>query len=97
MKTEILNFILLNTEMESMQDLTTKQVASKFGISTKKAFDILSGLAKDELITKLDPVNDDNFSCCGWIRNHDEEEPETIKDDFMNRLKDEPNLEDNEC
>jgi len=69
----ILNWINEETHMRDLEEKTTKQVADKFNLTTNAAFRICGILAKKKLITKLDPVNGDNFGCCGWIRNVDPE------------------------
>ena len=69
MKQQILNHILTNTNRERMDDLSTKQVAEKFNISTSSAYSILNDLASEKQITKLEPINGNKFECCGWINN----------------------------
>jgi len=69
LKTEILNYVLTNTNYEIMDVLSTKEVASKFDISTSKAYSILRQLAKEKNITHLDPVNQQNLQCCDWVVN----------------------------
>jgi len=71
MNQEIINYINASTNVEKLEEKSTKQVAEIFGISTKQAFKELSEISNRGLITKLDPVNGDNLSCCGWIRNND--------------------------
>jgi hypothetical protein len=71
MKNDILNFILENTDRECLEEQSTKDIASEFKISTAKAYTICSELANEKKITKLEPVNNDKFDCCGWIRNED--------------------------
>lgn len=70
-KDEILCFILRITHREKLEEQSTKQVAIKFGIKTREAYNICDQLAKEGLIEKLDPVNGDRFDCCGWIRKND--------------------------
>lgn len=71
MQSEILKYINANTHRERLDELSTNQVAEKFSLSTKLAYDILCSLAAKGEITKLDPVNGNKFDCCGWIRNND--------------------------
>lgn len=73
---KILNHINQNTNRDNMDDFTTKQVAEHFKISTDMAYKILdnlSGKSGRELITKCEPVNGNDFQCCGWVRNEDPE------------------------
>lgn len=67
MENQILDFVLSNTNIENLTEVSTKQVATKFGIETKKAYNILMKLAKEKKITHLDPVNGQKFDCAGWI------------------------------
>lgn len=73
-KADILKWVIANTYRIQMEEVTTKQVASHFKISTQIAYDYCKDLASRKLITKLDPVNGDTFGCCGWIRVSDEEQ-----------------------
>lgn len=66
---KIYAFILQNTDRETMDCLSTKEVSNEFGISMQEAYRLLSGLSNDNLITKLDPVNGNNFMCCDWVKN----------------------------
>jgi len=75
---KILLYINQNTHRENLEEKSTKQIADKFEISTQKAYNICTLLAQSKQITKLDPVNGQKFDCCGWIRNNDDEKPETI-------------------
>ena len=70
-KATILDYILTSTHREKLEEKSTRQVAARFNISTKDAYRICNDLAAKKLITKLDPVNGNNFDCCGWIRNED--------------------------
>lgn len=70
----VLNWINEETHRLDLEEKSTKQVAAKFNFTTTGAYIVLNELAKDGLITKLDPVNGDKFDCCGWIRNEDPEE-----------------------
>lgn len=70
---EILKWILATTNYDLLIEKTTKQVAEKFNLTTNEAYKLCSNLADKGLITKLDPVNDNMFSCCGWIMNDDDD------------------------
>lgn len=67
----ILEYINNNTHRATLEEKTTKEVAAHFGLDTKITYEVLSKMAAESLITKLSPVNEDNFSCCGWVRNND--------------------------
>ena len=70
MKTEkgisekVLDYVNENTDC-----ISTKEIAKKFNLTTNAAYLILNTLSGKKLITKLDPVNGDNFQCCDWIIN----------------------------
>lgn len=68
---QVLNYINAETHRADLDEKTTKEIAVQFNLTTNAAFRLLNMLADKKLITKLDPVNGDNFDCCGWIRNHD--------------------------
>jgi len=68
---EILNWLNEETHRNDLQEKSTKDVATKFNLTTNNAYKICSILAEKRLITKLDPVNENKFTCCGWIRNED--------------------------
>lgn len=69
MKEAIEKFVNENTNYSKLHEVSTKQVATHFNIDTKNAYDILCQLSSERKITKLDPVNGQNLSCCGWIIN----------------------------
>jgi hypothetical protein len=69
---QVLNWINENTNYDRLEEKTTKEVAEQFGLTTNAAYRLCSILADKRLITKLDPVNGDNFSCCGWIINSED-------------------------
>jgi len=71
MKDEILNYIQNHTERETMDCVSTKEVADIFKVEIKAAYSILKKLSKKGLITYLEPINSNNFSCADWIRNND--------------------------
>lgn len=66
---KIYAFILQNTDRGTMDCLSTKEVSSEFNISMQEAYKLLCGLSDGNLITKLDPVNGNNFMCCDWVKN----------------------------
>ena len=72
MKTQILNFVNETTDREYMDVVSTKDVASHFGITTEQAYGYLNSLAGKsgrELITKLEPADNNNFNACDWVKN----------------------------
>lgn len=69
---QVLNWINRNTHRDNLSEKTTKEVAAKFNLTTNAAYRLCTILADKRLITKLDPVNDNKFDCCGWIRNDDD-------------------------
>jgi len=68
---QVLNYINENTVRDRLEEKSTKEVAAQFNLTTNAAYRLLSILADKRLLTKLDPVNGQNFDCCGWIRNED--------------------------
>lgn len=78
LKNQIVQFVNEKTDYETLDEVSTKQVAKHFNIDTKTAYKLLvsvsdkrSGekLLGTKQITHLDPVNGQNFDCCGWIKN----------------------------
>jgi len=69
MKEQILQFITETTYRPNMEDVSTKQIAAHFNIATYEAYRFCNELATEKKITKLDPVNGNSFTCCGWINN----------------------------
>jgi hypothetical protein len=70
---QVLNWINEETNSRYLEQVSTEQVAAKFNLTTNVAYIICSILAQKKLITKLDSVNGNNFDCCGWIINENNE------------------------
>lgn len=68
---QVLNWINEKTHCLNLEEKTTKEVATKFNLTTNAAYRICSILENKGLITKLHPVNSNKFDCSGWIRNKD--------------------------
>jgi hypothetical protein len=80
LKNKMVEYINSTTHRENLIEKSTKQVAEHFGIDTKTAYKLLVSISSKcakgkrlgtNQITHLDPVNGQNFECCGWIRNED--------------------------
>lgn len=90
----ILDYINKNTNPVNMDCFSTRTIGRKFGLNTVEAYIILSRLANDRKIIKLDPVNGDNFQCCDWMRYPTKEEAYDMGWD--NRYKEEDYYKPNE-
>lgn len=76
LKAQMVEYINQHTHRENLEEKSTKQVAEHFKIDTKTAYRLLLSLSDKpktgtRQITWLAPVNQQNFDCCGWIRNED--------------------------
>lgn len=70
MKTQILKFVIENTNRSTMDDLSTREIAKHFNITTSQAYSNLKQLAAEKELTYLEPSNGNNLDCAGWIANN---------------------------
>lgn len=63
------DYINSKTCRATMDELTTRDIATHFNIPVKDAYSIACKAATLDLITKLEPVNGRSFEYCGWIAN----------------------------
>ena len=68
MNAQIVNYINEETNVEMLEEKTTKEIAQEFGMTVKDAYNKLNSLFEQKLINKLEPVNGAKFDYCGWIR-----------------------------
>lgn len=71
MKQNILNYLNENTNAENVDVVNTKEIARIFNTTTKKAYDILSGLAAEKKAVNHGAANEDNLGGTWWSKAYD--------------------------